>query len=374
MSTFLISCGGTGGHLSPGISVAEGLVERGHKVQLLISEKRVDELLIGKYTQFEFLRVPGAPFSWNPFKLAKCGWTQLNGLWFCLRLVKRLRPDGVVGFGGFTSTAIVVAARLHGVPVVLHEANRVPGRAVRTLGRLAQRVYLPPGVRLKNVPVTRTRHVGLPVRKEIAKRGQAEARAVFGFDQNQKLVVVLGGSQGATPLNDWARREQKELAGEGVQMCCITGLDKGRDGAVDMRTKTGEPVRAYYLEFCSRVADLLSAADLVVSRAGAGTIAELIRCETPAILVPFPHAADNHQRANAAYFEQQGGGLVIEQDQLWKLRAAVVELVFNEARLRECRGNLQRMEQTNPLELLLGDLERIVAEKHDDPAGAEATA
>lgn len=363
MSRFLISCGGTGGHLSPGISLAEGLVERGHTVRLLISQKKVDARQIEKYPHFEFVRVPGTGFSFNPVKFVRCAVTQLRGLQFCRKLVKEYQPDAVVGFGGFTSTAVVVAARMRRVPVALHEANRVPGMAIRVLGRFAHRVYLPPGIKLESVRMVATRHVGLPVRREIARVPQAAARTAFGFDPTQKLLVVFGGSQGATILNDWARAELKALGAEGIQVCCITGMGKGREGVVELQTKNGVPVRAQFLAFCDRVAELLSAADLVVSRAGAGTIAELIRCETPAVLVPFPQAADNHQRANAAFFERQGGGLVVDQTSVATLRAEVLELIFNDALLRKFRGNLQRMDRANSLSYMLDDLEEIVSGK-----------
>jgi len=124
--------------------------------------------------------------------------------------------------------------------------------------------------------------------------------------------------------------------------------------------------------FCDRMGELLSAADLVVSRAGAGTLAELIRCEIPAILVPYPRAADDHQRANAAFFERQGGGIVVEQTQLDRLHAEVVDIIFNDWLLRKFRGNLQRMDRTNSLDLMLRDLEEIVAPTGDVPGGAHA--
>lgn len=364
MSNFLISCGGTGGHLSPGIALAEGLVARGHRVRLLISRKKVDSRLIEKYPQFTFVRVPGSGFALHPEKLARCVASQVEGLWFCRKLVRETRPDGVVGFGGFTSTSIMLAARMAGVPVTLHEANRVPGRAVRVLGRIAKRVYLPPGVALPAVRPQVISHVGLPVRKEIRRMPQAEARAALGFDANQKLLVVFGGSQGATVLNDWVRRELPTLAAEGVQVCCITGLGKGQDEVVEMKTAAGAPVRMRFMVFCDRVGEVLSAADLVLSRAGAGTIAELVRCETPAVLVPFPQAADDHQRANAAYFEQQGGGVVIEQTAMGTVRAEVLDMIFNDALLKKLRTNLQRMELASSLEFMLTDLEKIVGFKH----------
>jgi UDP-N-acetylglucosamine--N-acetylmuramyl-(pentapeptide) pyrophosphoryl-undecaprenol N-acetylglucosamine transferase len=120
------------------------------------------------------------------------------------------------------------------------------------------------------------------------------------------------------------------------------------------------PVRAVFVPFSDRMAEIMSAADLVVSRAGAGTIAELVRCETPAILVPFPHAADDHQRANGVFFERQGGGLLVEQAFMATLSAEVLDTIFNDWLLRKFRGNLQRMERANSLELMLDDLESLV--------------
>ena len=361
MSRFLISCGGTGGHLSPGISLAEGLVGRGHTVTLLISQKKVDARLIEKYPHFEFLRVPGTGFSWSPIRLARCVVSQVRGFFFCLRLVKDTKPDGIVGFGGFTSAGIALAGWLRSVPVALHESNRVPGLAIRVMGRVATRVYLPAGIRLSSVHAAATRHGGMPVRREITRLPQAAARAALGLDPNHKVLVVFGGSQGAGPLNDWVRGKLALLAAEGVQVYCVTGLDKGAAAdSRELKTKTGAPIRAVFTPFCDQVAELLSAADLVVSRAGAGTIAELIRCVTPAILVPYPHAADDHQRANAAFFERQGGGIAVEQAFLAALHAEVLDTIFNDWLLRKFRGNLERMDRENSLELMLGDLEEIV--------------
>ena len=369
MSRYIISCGGTGGHLSPGISLAEGLIARGHTVTLLISQKKVDARLIEKYPQFGFLRVPGTGFSWSPLKLVRCVVTQTRGFFFCLKLVRETKPDGIVGFGGFTSAGIAVSGWLRHVPVALHESNRVPGLAIRVLGRLATRVYLPTGIKLPGVPAVATRHGGMPVRAEIQRLPTAAARAALGLDSNQKVLVVFGGSQGAGPLNEWVRQKLPLFAAEGVQVYCVTGLDKGgANDSREQRTKTGAPIRAVFSPFCDQVAELLSAADLVVSRAGAGTIAELIRCETPAILVPYPQAADDHQRANAAFFERQGGGLVVEQAFIATLHAEVLDTIFNDWLLRKFRGNLQRMDRANSLELMLDDLDELVTPPPVTPA------
>lgn len=374
MSRFLISCGGTGGHLSPGIALAEGLRARGHEAVLLISQKKVDARLSEKYPHLRFERMPGAGFSWRPLGLARCAVTQLQALVFCLRLLRTWRPDGVVGFGGFTSAPLVAASALRGVPSALHESNRVPGLAIRALGRLANRIYLPTGVRIPGLRAAATRHVGLPVRREIVKQPQAAARAALGLDPNQRLLVVLGGSQGASSLNDWARAQLGFFAAEGIQVYCVTGLGKGQANTVELPAKSGAAVRAHFVAFSDRMAELMSAADLVVSRAGAGTLAELIRCETPAILIPYPQAADDHQRANAAFFERQGGGIVVAQTQLAQLHAEVLDTIFNDWLLRKFRANLQRMDRANSLELMLADLEELTRPRAEDAGVRTATA
>lgn len=372
MSKYIISCGGTGGHLSPGIALAEGLLDRGHEATLLISQKRVDARLIEKYPQFSFLSVPGTGFAYNPIKLLKCLYSQAKGFVVCLRLVRTQRPDGIVAFGGFTSAGIALSGWLMKVPVALHESNRIPGLAVRVLGGFARRVYLSPGVKLTSVRSRHIRFVGMPVRKEICPVSQSTAREELGLDSRRSVLVVFGGSQGAGPLNDWVRDRLSVLAGEGIQVYCVTGLGKGEPETVEMPVSSGGTVKSIFVPFCDRVATLLSAADLVLSRAGAGTIAELIRCETPAILVPYPFAADDHQRANAEFFEKQGGGIVVNQERIKELQAEVLDTIFNDWLLGRFRSNLQRMDRANPLELLLNDLEYLCEPPDGKSPGAKA--
>jgi UDP-N-acetylglucosamine--N-acetylmuramyl-(pentapeptide) pyrophosphoryl-undecaprenol N-acetylglucosamine transferase len=308
--------------------------------------------------------------------MARFAFSQVAGLAYCLRLMRAMRPDSVVGFGGFTSAPAAVAGRMLGIPVALHEANRVPGLAIRTFGFLAARVYLPPGIRVWGVRAAATRYSGLPVRREIVRMPAAAARQALGLDPKQKVLVILGGSQGASSLNTWARGRLEMLASEGIQVVCVTGPGKGSPEAKALQLQTGEQVKAIFMPFCDRVAELLSAADVVVSRAGAGTLAELIRCEVPAILVPFPRAASDHQRANAAFFERQGGGFVVEEAALGTLHSEVLEVIFNDWLLRQFRSNLRRMDRANSLELMLADLEDIAHQgteaRHDPTVGAAA--
>lgn len=359
MSRFLISCGGTGGHLAPGIALAEALVDRGHRVRLLISRKKVDSRLIEKYPHLDFVRIPGSGLSRDPVALARFVVEQARGFWIGAALVRSFAPDAVVGFGGFTSAAFIAAGALLGVPVVLHEANRVPGRAIRLLGRFAHRVYLPPGVTLSSVSGGAVRAVGLPVRREFRREPAEGARRELGLEPGPRVVVVLGGSQGASVLNEWARREMPLLAAEGVQVYCLTGLGKGMPETLQLRSRSGERVNAVFVAFSDRMSQVLSAADLVVSRAGAGTLAELARTGTPGVLIPYPQAADNHQAANAEAFERDGGGVVVGQEQISELTRTVLELLADASRLAGHRERLGRMDRADALGFMVGDLESI---------------
>ncbi len=360
MSVYLISCGGTGGHLSPGIALAEGLAERGHSATLLISQKRVDARLIEKYPHLRFVPIPGAPFTLQPAGFVRFVVSQAKGFIVSWKLVRATRPAGIVGFGGFTTAAIIVAGKLRGVPVALHEANRVPGRAIRSLSRFARRVYLPPGVDLPGVGKGVVRNVGLPVRREIARIPREEACRLLGLNPAQKVLAIFGGSQGATVLNEWARRELPNLANEGIQLYCVTGLGKGSPDVLPLKAADRTSVTAVFVPFCDQVAALLSAADLVVARAGAGSIAEMIRCETPSVVIPYPHAADDHQRANALWFGEHGGGVVIDQAKLQSELAGVVRaLLADETRLAAMRSDLRRLDRASPLSVILDDLDSL---------------
>jgi UDP-N-acetylglucosamine--N-acetylmuramyl-(pentapeptide) pyrophosphoryl-undecaprenol N-acetylglucosamine transferase len=249
-----------------------------------------------------------------------------------------------------------------GVPLVLHEANRQPGRAVRMLSGFARRIYLPPGVRLRGLPPQALRHCGFPVRQEIRRIPKREAREKLGLPLNGALLLVLGGSQGAQSLNQWVKDNFPALAMRGVNIVCVTGLGKHSDDKLECVGPGGRTMVARFLPFCDDMATLLSAADLAVSRAGAGSLAEFVRCRLPAVLVPYPFAADNHQWENARCYERQGGGLVLAAHEMDRLLSEVIELIYNDFLLEAFCRNLERMERSNSLDLLLHDLEELAVE------------
>ncbi len=364
MSKFVIVCGGTGGHLSPGIAVAQELLEKGHGCWLVISNKQVDARLIRNYEHLKFIQSPGSGFSLRPHLLLKFIINQFHLLIFSFRFLRSIRPDAIIAFGGFMTTGYAVSGFILGCPIALHEANRKPGKAIRILRGLADRLYLPDGVMVTGLPPHAIKHYGLPLRKEIQLLTKEAARQRLGIEVSGKLLVVVGGSQGAQILNDWVLDYSQRLAAEGVNIYCVTGLGKGVQSVSEFRHPDGRMIKAYFTPFTDCMGTVLSSADMVLSRAGAGSIAELEHCQAPSILVPFPYAADNHQLANARFLEQHGGCIVLEQTRIDKLRDEVLELIFNDWLLSKFRQNLARIERGVCSQKIAVDLEKLANRLH----------
>ena len=356
MSKIIIACGGTGGHLAPGIAVAEVLQERGHACLLLISYKQVDSALIEKYSHLDFVKTPGCAFTGSILqRLAFLG-SLVSGFFTSRRMLREQAPDIVLLFGGFLSLGLGLAARSKSIPVALHEANCHPGKAVRMIKCLSTRIYLPDGVRLGGVPPESIRYFDYPVRKDIKHSPKADACKRLGLSVPNKLLVVIGGSQGASALNEWVKQNFGLLAKAGISVYCVTGLGNSTARTIHERGKGGADTTATFVPFSSSMGDVISAADLIVSRAGAGSIAEIIRCRIPSILVPYPYAADDHQKANALSHEQHGAGISLSQDKLNELSSLVLDLIFNDEALAKFKSKLERLDRFDSSERIADDL------------------
>ncbi|MBD5780725.1 UDP-N-acetylglucosamine--N-acetylmuramyl-(pentapeptide) pyrophosphoryl-undecaprenol N-acetylglucosamine transferase [Pelagicoccus sp. NFK12] len=360
MKRALIACGGTGGHMSPGIALAEELTSRNWKCTLLISNKQVDSRLVRKYDQFEYETVDGRPFSVRPDRLLLFLVSLVRGTLKCSRLVHASNPDVVIGFGGFLSMPAMLAGYFAGLPTVVHEANRVAGRVTRIVSWFARRIYLPKGVKIRTKRSSRIRYVGMPVRNEIVSQSKTEAKRKLGLDPQLKVLVIMGGSQGAESLNKWVKASLPALAQKEVQVFCLTG-GSDTDGSMTFKSPKGTEVRSLFRRFSDDMATVLSAADLVVSRSGAGSIAEMMRCRAPGILIPYPYSADDHQVENARHFEMLGCGLRMSQDYLGDLLKEVQDVLFNEWLMQKFRHNLELADRKDVREFMANDLERIVA-------------
>ena len=356
MKKIIIACGGTGGHLAPGIAVAEMLDECGNKCLLLISNKQVDSALIKKYKDLDFIKMPGSAFTGGIIQRFTFFFNLVSSFMVSRRLLRQESPDLVLLFGGFLSLGLGFAAKSKGIPVALHEANCHPGRAVRIIKHLSRRIYLPNAVSLSGVPHERIRHYGYPLRKEIVYSVKAQAQSRLKIIVPKKLLVVIGGSQGACVLNDWVKDNFRRLAMEGISLYCVTGLDHRSSVTLHEVDKEGINITATLVPFSDQMSDVICAADLIISRAGAGSIAEITRCRAPAILIPYPHASDDHQQANAFAHEEAGACITLAQEQLDNLADTVIKLIFNDQEIANYKYRLERLDRFNSCELITSDL------------------
>ena len=314
-----IACGGTGGHLFPGLAVARQILARGGSVTLLISPKEVDQQAVKSARGLEIVTLPavalqrGRRFAF----LAGC-WQS----WCAARqLFKSRRPDAVLAMGGFTSAPPVLAGRGLGVKTFLHESNTIPGRANRWLARLVDQAFVgfsQTGSRLAARQVTCT---GTPVRPQFQPRDAALCRVALGLDGNRPMVLVMGGSQGANGINDLILSTLPVLA-RNVPQWQWLHLSGPQDAEKVRQAYTELGLTAVVLPFLAEMDLALGAATACVSRSGASSLAELAAVQLPAVLIPFPAAADNHQFHNARAFEETGAALLLEQ------RTATPEKVF----------------------------------------------
>ncbi|NDV63292.1 UDP-N-acetylglucosamine--N-acetylmuramyl-(pentapeptide) pyrophosphoryl-undecaprenol N-acetylglucosamine transferase [Puniceicoccales bacterium CK1056] len=352
-----IVCGGTGGHLAPGIATAQRLIRAGISVELVVSEKEVDSRLLESYPDLNYRRVKGAPFRLSPKGLFLFVLHNTRSFISGFQYLRKNPPAMILAFGGFISVSYVIAAWLLKVPIVLHEANRVVGRSIRFLSGMADTVFLPDGVSLAGIEARRIRRLGMPLREEVKHVSKETIRREMDIPHHAKVLVVVGGSQGAKALNDWVEETHKSLASDGIWIILVTGPGKNQMPELKvLQSDMGVDVEIRTFAFHRSLHELFSCADVVLSRAGAGTVAELVCCLAPSILVPFPYAADDHQLANAQDLERRGGCIVIDQKNSSNLYREVLDLIFNDWLLGRMRQNLRRLNHGDAAENLTKQL------------------
>ncbi|WP_269799664.1 undecaprenyldiphospho-muramoylpentapeptide beta-N-acetylglucosaminyltransferase [Halomonas sp. 141] len=305
----LVMAGGTGGHVIPALSLTRALQSQGVAVEWLGSPRGIENRLVPEAgillhtIAISGLRGNGAA-GWlkAPLNLSRAV-LQARGV------IKRFKPDVVVGLGGFASGPGGLAARLSGIPLVIHEQNAVAGLTNKVLSRLATRTY----AAFENAFGTRAEVIGNPVRDDIAALGE-QPRQVADMQGRPLRLLVVGGSLGAVALNE---RLPVALAALPPERRPEVRHQAGKER--DLATADAYAQQAVVAEVSPFIDDMAAAyawADLVVCRAGALTIAELAAAAKPALLVPFPFAVDDHQRVNAEVLVQAGAALCVVQAEL----------------------------------------------------------
>src|SRR6476646_3476099 len=306
----IIACGGTGGHLFPGLAVAEVLRERGHEVLLFVSEKDVDALALKEHPEIPFEKLPtiGLP---SPFSPAILGFVRRFNESFrrCRSIYQRFDPQVVLGMGGFTSTAPVLAGKMRGVPTFIHESNAIPGKANKLTARMVRAVLLGFKECAAFFPNARTEVTGTPIRKELRPVDRSAARQKLGLREDLTTLLVMGGSQGASGINQAVIKSLPALHDLPIQIIHLSGT---RDERLVADNYQREKIPAYVAAFHHAMEELYSAADFAIARSGAASLAELATCSLPSILIPFPYAAEDHQTKNAEIFVNAGAALLLK--------------------------------------------------------------
>ncbi|MGB8341109.1 MAG: undecaprenyldiphospho-muramoylpentapeptide beta-N-acetylglucosaminyltransferase [Chthoniobacterales bacterium] len=363
----VIACGGTGGHLFPGLAVAEVLRARGHEVMLFISEKEVDTLAVEGRTEFRYEKLPTVALP-SPFSPAILAFVRRfnESLSLCRAIFRKFQPHVVLGMGGFTSTAPILAGRMRGVATFIHESNAVPGRANRHTARFVRAVLLGFKECAEFFPKAHTEFTGTPIRSSLRRIDRTEALEKFGLQPEIPTLLVMGGSQGASGINQALIKAMPSLQGLSLQVIHLSG---SRDARLLEDNYRRENIPARVVAFHHQMEEIYSAADLVIARAGASSLAEFTAFALPALLVPYPYAADDHQTRNAEIFVKGKAAVMVKESELsGDLLAAKIRGLLNDRdALRTMSASTAALAPKNAAALIVETIER-----HSQPNDALA--
>ena len=344
-----IACGGTGGHIFPGLATARVLRNRGHHVTLWLAGKDGENTALQGW-EGKIVTIPSEGFQFGVFRSVLTALRIARAVFRCWRIMLRHRPDIVLAMGSYASIGPCLAARLRGIPYILHEANAVPGRAVKLLARKACAIAICFEETRYHLKGMNAVSAGMPLRPEIQGTG-------IRNQESGLHLLVMGGSLGAHAINEMVSEAVCALKNPALSVTHLTGT--ADEETVSERYRAAG-VNAEVRAFTHDMVSLYEKATLAICRCGASTCAELGVFSLPALLIPYPHAASDHQTANARALEKFGAADVIQQSDLtvdW-LRGYLAEQINNPARLEKMRArSAARKVPLNAAEILAGVVE-----------------
>ena len=337
-----IACGGTGGHLFPGLAVAEQLKQRGCDVALLISPKNIDQQSMKTAVGMAIHTLPAVGLQ-NRNYLSFTG-SFLKSLFAARKIFGQRKPVAVLAMGGFTSAPPVLAGKMAGIRTFLHESNTIPGKANRFLSHYVDVAFVGFPEAAAKLRAQKTLPTGTPVRPQFQPGDAAVCRTALGLNPTRPTILVVGGSQGARSLNDLILSALPLVKEKDWQWLHLTGVN---DFEKVQEAYTALGINAVVKPFLAEMNLALGAATACVSRGGASSLAEIAAMRLPSVLVPLPTAADNHQYFNAVAYEKTGAAHLIfnkqpapkpAEDLMAKMLAGLV------SRLVENAGERARMQ------------------------------
>jgi len=338
---FIIAGGGTGGHIFPAIAIANAIKELYPSAEILF---------VGAQGKMEMEKIPQAGYAikglpiagfdrgsllkniWLPFKLIK-SFLQVR------KILKAFKPDAVIGVGGYSSFPVLKSAQAKGIPTFIHESNSFAGKSNIMLGKHATKIFVANEGMDKFFPAEKILITGNPVRKSIteSKVTKEEALQFFGLGNNRPTILVFGGSLGAKSINEVIAQHMRDFDPLDLQVIWQTG----KTTAAQYLERTKSLSNVWANDFINEMDKAYAAADVVVSRSGAMTVAELCVAKKPVVFVPFPFAAEDHQTVNAKYLVDRNAALMVK-DEMVKARLfdQIISLAKNEAKQNELAQNI----------------------------------
>jgi UDP-N-acetylglucosamine--N-acetylmuramyl-(pentapeptide) pyrophosphoryl-undecaprenol N-acetylglucosamine transferase len=353
----LLAGGGSGGHISPGLAIAERMkaIDPGCRPVFACSQRPIDAQMLSE-AGAEHVAIPAEPMSMRPRKLLRCMRAFIRGRAEVLRMVDQLQPSWVVSLGGFVTAPVVHAARARGVPVLLVNLDATPGRANRWVARRAREVVS--AIPTPTLPGFARDIIGMPLRRlALAPAEQASCREQLGLLPGVRTLLVTGASQGANSLNDFmllqAQRQPGAFKDWQVLHLCGPGVSGGAARFEAGYRAAG--VHAVVMPFLHRMGLAWGAADLALSRAGANSVGEAAANHVPTIFVPYPYHADLHQMHNAMPLVDQGAAVLAKdaiepEANLRALGEPLLKLMHDDASRRAMRARLEARSEPDAAE------------------------
>lgn len=352
---FIISGGGTGGHIFPAIAIGQALKHHGN----------AELLFVGAEGKMEMTRVPEAGFQIKALPIRglqrslsadnlKLPWLVLKSMRESVSIIKSFKPDAVIGVGGYASGPLLMAAQWKGIPTFIQEQNAFAGLTNRLLAPNVRRAYVAFEGLEKVFGKRKTRITGNPIRNDLHPANEAlrtEALAYFKLSPNQPVLFVTGGSLGAGTLNKATLANLKELEREGIQLIWQTG--RSLADQADALCASGR----YVAPFIQRMDLAFAASNLALCRAGASTLSELAAVRKAAILVPAPMVAEDHQRMNAHAFVKKGAARMLPDDQaINRAIPLAMELIRDPEAIRSMEDNLEAFDRSEAASVIANDI------------------
>ncbi|MFQ5866419.1 MAG: undecaprenyldiphospho-muramoylpentapeptide beta-N-acetylglucosaminyltransferase [bacterium] len=340
----LIVLGGTGGHIYPGLALGEKLRKRNNEV-ILVGKKRGIGERIAQESGFSFFQIVGEGLVRGfSLKVIRFLGKFIQGFFQSIQIFRCFRPDIVVGMGGYLAFPVVLAAKISRITCAIHEQNVLPGLTNRILAKIVNIITVSFKETERYFPSKKTFLTGNPVRKSILSCARSEGVRKLNLVEGKKNLLVFGGSQGAHSINLATVKALNFLTPlrKKIQIIHIVGIEQFSEIREEYEKRD---YSSCVLPYLLHMEYAYSCCDLVISRSGASTVAEIIAKGLPSILIPYPYATAGHQKTNAEFLSKRGACLLIEDDQLTGeiLADIIIHLIDDQAELRGMADNTRRL-------------------------------